>query len=105
MKKKSNKSNASTGRVTKRSDSSSSTLPKKLKTKKESWKQGWFRCLGILVQNNIFVMMFYLVTDPLKPVTTKRGSVRGSILNYIYQNTLGQSLHSQMRRVLDLYIN
>ncbi|XP_056906973.1 DNA damage-binding protein 2 isoform X2 [Takifugu flavidus] len=77
MKNKPNKSNASasTERVTKRSDSSSSTLSKKLKSKTESWKQ-----------------------EPPKPVAAQRRSVHGSILHYIYQNTLGQSLHSHMRQ-------
>lgn len=103
MKKKSDRSTASTERVTKRSDSSSSSLTKKLKSKKESWKRGWYWCPSVLVLNNIFVMMFYLVTDPLKSVATKRKSDHGNILHYIYQNTLGQRLHSQMRRVMDLY--
>lgn len=46
-------------------------------------------------------MLFYLVTEPPKPVAAQRRSVHGSILHYIYQNTLGQSLHSHMRQVVD----
>ncbi|KAK6309415.1 hypothetical protein J4Q44_G00208780 [Coregonus suidteri] len=46
-----------------------------------------------------------LKTGPVFPTTMTKGSVQkrsgpGSILHYIYQSTLGQSLHSQMRQCL-----
>ncbi|XP_069384721.1 DNA damage-binding protein 2 isoform X2 [Paralichthys olivaceus] len=37
---------------------------------------------------------------PLKFAGVQRRGVHGSILHYIYKNTLGQSLHSQMRQCL-----
>ncbi|XP_060932770.1 DNA damage-binding protein 2 [Limanda limanda] len=37
---------------------------------------------------------------PLKAAGVQRRGVHGSILHYIYKNTLGQSLHSQMRQCL-----
>ncbi|XP_035011994.1 DNA damage-binding protein 2 isoform X2 [Hippoglossus stenolepis] len=37
---------------------------------------------------------------PLKSAGVQRRGVHGSILHYIYKNTLGQSLHSQMRQCL-----
>lgn len=36
---------------------------------------------------------------PLKSAAGQRRGGYGSILHYIYQSTLGQSLHSQMRQV------
>lgn len=51
------------------------------------------------------VLLIYLVTEPVKPVAAQRRRVHGSILHYIYQHTLGQSLHSQMRRVICVYID
>ncbi|CAB1331789.1 unnamed protein product [Coregonus sp. 'balchen'] len=49
-----------------------------------------------------------LKTGPVFPTTMTKGSVQkrsgpGSILHYIYQSTLGQSLHSQMRQVHYIY--
>lgn len=79
MKKKSNKSNASapTERVTKRFDSSSSTLSKKLKSKKETWKQGVYLCFSGAVQENIFAMMFYsfILSQNLWSLWLPRGGV------------------------------
>lgn len=98
MRNKSDRPNASTNKVAKRSDSSASSQPKTPKSKMQSWKRGGCRCLGVLVPNNIVVTLFYRVTEAPEPAATNR-SVRGSILHYIYQNTLGQSLRSQTRRV------